>query len=51
MGRARGRLDQGRLDVGQVLDLEDLALRVGTVLGKAAGEVNAMAGPLGKMES
>ncbi len=46
MGGARGWLDQRRLDVGQFLDLEDLALRVGAILGEAAGQVDAVAGPL-----
>lgn len=34
MGGAGCRLDQGRFDVAEVVDLEDLGLRVGTVLGE-----------------
>lgn len=46
MAGAGGGLDQRRVDVAEVVDLEDLGLRVGAVLGEAAGKVDAMAGPL-----
>jgi hypothetical protein len=47
-GAGRG-LDQGGIDIAEVVDLEDLGLRVGAVLGEAAGQVDAVAGPLGRV--
>lgn len=44
-GTRRG-LDQRRLHVAQVVDLEDLGLRIRAVLGEAAAQVDAVAGPL-----
>jgi hypothetical protein len=46
---ARGWLNQGRLDIGEVVDLEDLGLWVGAVLGEAARKIDAVAGPLGEV--
>ena len=43
---ARGGLDQGRFDIAQVVDLEDLALGVGAVLGETAAESRSVTGPL-----
>ena len=51
MSSTRGRLDQSCVDVAEVVDLEDLGLRVGAVLGEPAREVDAMPSPLGNAMS
>ncbi len=47
VARAGSRFDQGGIDITEVVYLEDLALGVGAVLGEAAAEGSAVAGPLG----
>jgi len=42
VGSARRRLEQGSVNIAQVLDLEDLAGWVGTILGEGAGEGDAV---------
>ena len=46
MCSTRGWLDQSCVDVAEVVDFEDLGLRVGAVLGEPAREVDAMTSPL-----
>lgn len=46
MASAGCRLDEGGVNIREVLDLENLVLGVGAVLGEATGQSRAMAAPL-----
>lgn len=41
-------LDQGGVDIADVVDLEDLAVRVGTVFGETTSQSSTVTAPLGR---